>query len=250
MSGTLAIIGGTGLTELPGLTITQTHDLPTPFGSTSASILEGQIYGERVLFIARHGQPHRIPPHLVNYRANLIALQSLKATDILAVNAVGGITKNMTPGTLVVPKQIIDYTSGRDMTIFDGDFAPVTHIDFSYPYSETMRERILSSADRVGEKVINGGVYGATQGPRLETAAEIFRMESEGSDIVGMTGMPEASLARELKLNYASLSLVINQAAGKGSGVITIKEMDQNINSGMQRVRAILDQLVKDFYQS
>ena len=248
MAGSLAIIGGTGLTELPGLTISKAHDLQTPFGAPSAPILEGEIYGLRILFIARHGHPHRIPPHLVNYRANLWALQNLYATDILAVNAVGGISKNMKPGTLVIPKQIIDYTFGREITIFDGEFAPVSHIDFSYPYSEPLRELLSKAAIRANEKVINGGVYGVTQGPRLETAAEIFRMENDGCDIVGMTGMPEASIARELKLNYASLSLVVNPAAGKGTGAITIKEIDDNLNSGIGRVRNIIDELVQDFY--
>jgi 5'-methylthioinosine phosphorylase len=248
MSGSLAIIGGTGLTELPGLTISKAHDVQTPFGSPSAPILEGELYGLRVLFVARHGHPHRIPPHLVNYRANLWALQNLYATDILAVNAVGGITKNMKSGELVLPKQIIDYTFGREMTLFDGEFAPVSHVDFSNPYTESFRELVAKAAIKVNEKIINGGVYGVTQGPRLETAAEIFRMENEGCDIVGMTGMPEASLARELKLNYASLSLVVNAAAGKGTGAITIKEIDDNLETGMKRVRRIIEQLVQDFY--
>lgn len=250
MSHTLAIIGGTGLTQLTGLTISNAHDVQTPFGSPSAPVLEGELGGMRVLFIARHGHPHRIPPHLVNYRANLWALQNLYATDIIAVNAVGGITRNMKPGTLVLPKQIIDYTYGRDETIFDGEFAPVSNVDFSYPYTETLRELILKSASKVGEKVLNGGVYGVTQGPRLETAAEIFRMENDGCDIVGMTGMPEASLAREFKLNYASLSLVVNQASGKGSGAITIREIDENLAMGIQKVRTILGQFVSDYYDS
>jgi len=247
MTGSLAIIGGTGLTELPGLTIFKAHDIQTPFGSPSAPVLEGELNGVRVLFIARHGHPHRIPPHLVNYRANLWALQNLYATDVIAVNAVGGISRNMKPGTLVLPKQVIDYTFGREMTIFDGEFASVTHIDFSYPYTESLRNEIVKSAAKVQEKVIDGGVYGVTQGPRLETAAEIFRMENDGCDIVGMTGMPEASLARELKLNYASVSLVVNPAAGKGSGAITIKEIEDNLDVGMQRIRNIIGQLVTDF---
>lgn len=248
MSGTLAIIGGTGLTELPGLTILKAHDLQTPFGSPSAPILEGELDGLRILFIARHGHPHRIPPHQVNYRANLWALQNLYCTDVLAVNAVGGISKNMKPGTLVIPQQIIDYTFGRENTIFDGDFAPVSHIDFSHPYSDGLSELIGKSAQAVGEKVISGGVYGVTQGPRLETAAEIFRMENDGCDIVGMTGMPEASLARELKLNYASLSLVVNFAAGKGDHAITIKEIEDNLDVGMVRVRKIVEEMVRTYY--
>jgi 5'-methylthioinosine phosphorylase len=250
MSHSIAIIGGTGLTQLTGLTISHAHDIQTPFGPPSAPVLEGELDGLRVLFIARHGHPHRIPPHLVNYRANLWALQNLYATDIIAVNAVGGITRNMKPGTLVLPKQVIDYTFGRDVTIFDGEFAPVSHVDFSHPYTESLRELIAKSASKVGEKVLNGGVYGVTQGPRLETAAEIFRMESDGCDIVGMTGMPEASLAREFKLNYASLSLIVNPAAGKGTGAITIREIDENLAEGIQKVRRILGQVVSDFYEA
>ncbi|WP_108124420.1 S-methyl-5'-thioinosine phosphorylase [Saccharospirillum mangrovi] len=248
MSETLAIIGGTGLTQLPGLTISKAHDVQTPYGSPSAPILEGELDGYRVLFLARHGHPHRIPPHQVNYRANLWALQTLYATDVIAVTAVGGITRNMATGALVVPMQIIDYTHSRESTIFEGDLSTVTHVDFSYPYTESLRQLLVHSAKSANEAVINGGVYGATQGPRLETAAEIFRMEQDGCDIVGMTGMPEAVLARELKLNYAGLSLVVNPAAGKGEGVITIKQIEENLADGMERVKRILHVAVDQFY--
>ena len=248
MSDTLAIIGGTGLTQLPGLTISKAHDVQTPFGSPSAPILEGELDGHRVLFLARHGHPHRIPPHQVNYRANLWALQNLYATDVIAVTAVGGITHNMAARKLVVPIQIIDYTYGRDNTIFEGELSQVTHVDFSYPYTENLRQLLLKAAKTVDEPVINGGVYGATQGPRLETAAEIFRMEQDGCDVVGMTGMPETVLARELKLRYAALSVIVNPAAGKGEGVITIKEIEENLDDGMERVKRILHTAVDQFY--
>ncbi|GGX51111.1 S-methyl-5'-thioinosine phosphorylase [Saccharospirillum salsuginis] len=248
MSDTLAIIGGTGLTQLPGLTISKAHDVQTPFGSPSAPILEGELDGHRVLFLARHGHPHRIPPHQVNYRANLWALQNLYATDVIAVTAVGGITHNMAARKLVVPIQIIDYTYGRDNTIFEGELSQVTHVDFSYPYTESLRQLLLKAAKQVDEPVINGGVYGATQGPRLETAAEIFRMEQDGCDVVGMTGMPETVLARELKLRYAALSVIVNPAAGKGEGVITIKEIEENLDDGMERVKRILHTAVDQFY--
>jgi purine nucleoside phosphorylase len=156
----------------------------------------------------------------------------------------------MHPGTLVIPKQIIDYTFGRDSTVFDGEFSPVSHIDFTHPYTESVRKMIAQAASKVEQKVIDGGVYGVTQGPRLETAAEIFRMENDGCDIVGMTGMPEASLARELKLNYASLAVVVNLAAGKSSTAITIKEIEDNLSESMIRVRKILEQVVNNYYQS
>lgn len=249
MSDTLAIIGGTGLTQLPGLTISKAHDVQTPFGSPSAPILEGELDGYRVLFMARHGHPHRIPPHQVNYRANLWALQKLDATDIIAVTAVGGITRNMVSKALVVPVQVIDYTHSRAATIFEDELSAVTHVDFSYPYTDSLRQLLLNSAKSVSEAVINGGVYGATQGPRLETAAEIFRMEQDGCDIVGMTGMPEAVLARELKLRYAALSVIVNPAAGKGEGVITIKEIEEHLADGMERVKRILHEAVEQFYR-
>lgn len=246
MAQTIAIIGGTGLTELPGFSVTHVHDVVTEYGLPSSSVLEGQLGDSRVLFLARHGHPHSIPPHKVNYRANIAALAQLGASNVLAVNAVGGISKNMAVGTLVMPKQIIDYTHGRESTFFDGEDSGVRHVDFTEPYAESMRHQALNAAQKAGEKVIDGGVYGVTQGPRLETIAEIFRMENDGCDLVGMTGMPEASLAREKQLNYASLCLVVNPAAGKGIGPITLKDIQQNVSKGIARVRHILEHVVTE----
>lgn len=246
MSERLAIIGGTGLTQLPDLTITRAHDVQTPYGAPSAAVLEGHLAGCPLFFLARHGQPHRLPPHQVNYRANLWALHALGVTDVLGVTAVGGITAPMSSRRLVVPNQIIDYTHGRAGTFFEGDLDHVTHVDFSDPYTESMRQRLLTAGRQAGVNVIDGGVYGATQGPRLETAAEIRRMERDGCDLVGMTGMPEAVLARELRLNYAGLSVVVNPAAGKGEGPITMKQIEDNLAGGMADVHRLLAVLVTD----
>lgn len=250
MPKSLAIIGGTGLTQLPGLTISSAHDVQTPFGSPSAPILEGQLEGQRILFLARHGHPHRIAPHKVNYRANLWALQNLYATDIIAVNAVGAIAKGLSDCDIVVPDQIIDYTSGRNTTFFDGEQDTVRHADLSYPYTENLRHLIIDSAQASEIETVNKATYGVTQGPRLETAAEITRMERDGCDIVGMTGMPEAVLARELQLNYASLCLVVNPAAGKSDKMITLKQINEALDQGMSKVYKLSGELIRTFYGS
>ncbi len=235
-----AIIGGTGLTQLEGLTLNRSLALDTPYGAPSADILQGEFAGQEVLFLARHGHPHRVPPHKVNYRANIWALKQAGAEAILAVNAVGGIHADMGTGHLCVPHQLIDYTSGREHTFFADDLEQVTHIDFSYPYSETLRARVIAALAAEGVPYSDHGVYACTQGPRLETVAEIVRLERDGCDIVGMTGMPEAALARELALDYACLALVVNPAAGKSAAVITMAEIEQALHAGMGKVKATL----------
>lgn len=235
-----AIIGGTGLTQLDGLTITRSLALDTPYGAPSADILQGEYAGYEVLFLARHGHPHRVPPHKVNYRANIWALKQAGAQAILAVNAVGGIHPAMGTGHLCVPHQLVDYTSGREHTFFADDLEQVTHIDFSYPYTEALRTRLIAALAAQGLAHSDFGVYACTQGPRLETAAEIVRLERDGCDIVGMTGMPEAALARELDLDYACLALVVNPAAGKSTAVITMAEIEQALHDGMGQVKATL----------
>ena len=240
-----AIIGGTGLTQLDGLRIQRATLVETPYGLPSADILQGVYAGREVLFLARHGHPHRIPPHQVNYRANLWALRSLGADKIVAINAVGGITPEMKTGQLCVPDQVIDYTSGREHTLYAGDLQQVTHVDFSYPYDETLRRLLIAAVAACGFSCSNRGVYGCTQGPRLETVAEIVRMERDGCDIVGMTGMPEAVLARELGLSYASLCLVVNPAAGKANGIITMSQIQEALQGGMDQVKTILKYLFK-----
>ncbi|QEY59030.1 S-methyl-5'-thioinosine phosphorylase [Pseudomonas sp. C27(2019)] len=239
-----AIIGGTGLTQLEGLTIRDAMFIDTPYGAPSADILRGSYAGREVLFLARHGHPHRIPPHEVNYRANLWALRQAGANAVLAINAVGGITENLKTGCFCIPDQIIDYTSGRQHTLYEGELDHVTHVDFSYPYDAELRRRLIAAVAASGYSCNNHGVYGCTQGPRLETAAEIKRMERDGCDVVGMTGMPETVLARELGLRYACLALVVNPAAGKSSGVITMAQIDAALNAGMSKVKIILARML------
>lgn len=239
-----AIIGGTGLTRLQGLDIRQALAPATPYGAASSEVLLGEYAGCPVAFMARHGHPHSIAPHQINYRANLWALRAAGASKIIAINAVGSIDADLNTGDFCVPDQIIDYTWGREHTLFAGELEQVTHIDFSHPYDQQLRMQLLSAVAAHGFACKSRGVYGCTQGPRLETAAEIRRMERDGCDIVGMTGMPEAALARELRLAYASLSLVVNPAAGKGSALITMAQIEQEVASGMERVRAVLAQLL------
>lgn len=241
-----AIIGGSGLTQLEGLTVTAALNVDTPYGAPSAPLLRGDYAGREVLFLARHGHPHRIPPHQVNYRANLWALKQVGAEAIIAVNAVGGINGAMGTGHLCVPDQIIDYTWGREHTFFAGDLEHVTHIDFTQPYDAGLRERLLVALAEQGCAYSAAGVYACMQGPRLETAAEIARLERDGADIVGMTGMPEAALARELQLRYAALCVVANHAAGKGSSrsSISLEGIQRVLDQAMESVRMVLEEAV------
>ncbi|TWI53396.1 5'-methylthioinosine phosphorylase [Pseudomonas duriflava] len=241
-----AIIGGTGLTQLEGLTLDESITMDTPYGAPSAAIVKGHYAGREVLFLARHGHPHRIPPHQVNYRANIWALKQAGAEAVLAVNAVGGIHAAMESGHLCVPHQIVDYTSGRAHTFFEGDLEVVTHVDFSYPYDEPLRQRLITALQQQGYSYSSHGVYACTQGPRLETAAEIVRLERDGCDIVGMTGMPEAALAREQDLAYACLALVVNPAAGKVTGIITMAQIEQALHNGMGKVKQVLAAVLAD----
>lgn len=239
----LAIIGGTGLTSLKNLEIINRELVHTPYGEPSGPLTHGAISGKEVLFLARHGYGHTIPPHKVNYRANLWALKEAGADHVIAVNAVGGIRADMTPGRLVIPHQIIDYTWNRTNTYFEEGLAHVTHIDFTEPYCDSLRQMLIDGARAIGINAVEGGVYGATQGPRLETAAEIDRLERDGCDLVGMTGMPEAALARELDICYACCAVVANMGAGRGEGAITMTEIEHNLNEGMERVRHLLEQV-------
>ncbi|MFP4154349.1 MAG: S-methyl-5'-thioinosine phosphorylase [Halothiobacillaceae bacterium] len=241
----VAIIGGTGLCNLENLEVVRHQVIATPYGEPSSPATIGRMAGVDVVFLPRHGYSHRIPPHMINYRANIWALRELGVEAILAVAAVGGITGRMAPGVLCVPDQIIDYTWGRSSTFFDHDLESVTHVDFSFPYDARLRAAYLSACQAAGVEAIDGGTYGATQGPRLETAAEIRRLEQDGCDVVGMTGMPEAVLARELGIAYASLNVVANRAAGKeGDEVITMAQIEQTIDECMARVKQILAQVL------
>jgi len=243
MSG-LAIIGGTGLRQLEGLKVTRRVVQKTPYGEPSGPLIHGELNEHQVIFLARHGLVHRIPPHRVNYRANIWALRELGVERIIAATAVGGIAPQMYPGRLVIPDQIIDYTWGRHHTFFEDDLSHVTHIDFTWPYSQELRQALLEAAADAHVDAHDGGSYGATQGPRLETAAEINRMACDGCDLVGMTGMPEAALARELGLEYAGCSVVANWAAGRGDGEITMEDIQTNLISGMEKLRHVFEAVI------
>ncbi|NOT15882.1 MAG: S-methyl-5'-thioinosine phosphorylase [Methylotenera sp.] len=243
----LGIIGGTGLAELESLIITKRRIERTPYGEASQPLVFGELCGHEVVFLARHGLGHTIPPHAINYRANIWALHAVGVTDLLAVATVGGIDAQLSPGDIVLPHQIIDYTHGRKSTYYDGVDLPVKHIDFTEPYSAELRSLCQSAAINSGLTLIEGGVYAAVQGPRLETAAEINRLERDGATLVGMTGMPEAALARELGLRYTAICPVANHAAGRGDSHngIQYENISATLNHTMQQVRVLLAETVK-----
>jgi 5'-methylthioadenosine phosphorylase len=221
-----AIIGGSGLAKLSALQNTRRQVMRSPYGEPSGAMTFGELGGREVVFLARHGYGHTIAPHEINYRANIWALKELKVQGVFAVATVGGIRDDLGPGTLVVPDQILDYTHSRKSTFFEGAEARVTHIDFTLPYSVRLRQMLLQAAMAAGEVIVDGATYACTQGPRLETAAEIERIARDGGDLVGMTGMPEAALAREAGLDYAALGVVVNHAAGRGDSRQQIKLED------------------------
>ena len=241
----LAIIGGSGLTQLDNLTVTRRLAVRTPYGEPSGPLTFGEIAGKEIVFLARHGYGHTIPPHQVNYRANIWALHAQGVTQVVGVAAVGGIRADMQPGVIAVPDQIIDYTHDRPGTFYTLEDRGVQHVDFTWPYDRELRARCLRSARETGIAIIDGGVYAATQGPRLETAAEINRLERDGAAMVGMTAMPETILAREIGLPYAAIAVVANHAAGRGGSAesISMQEIAAILDGGMARVRAIIEQM-------
>jgi 5'-methylthioadenosine phosphorylase len=242
----LAIIGGSGLTQLANLDVSHREVVRTPFGEPSGAITFGQICGREVAFLARHGYGHTIPPHEVNYRANIWALWKRGALGIISVASVGSIRPDLKPGDIVVPHQIIDYTWGRKSTYHEGQDCTVTHIDFTEPYDRLLRQKLIDAAGKVGIPVSASSVYAATQGPRLETAAEINRLERDGADLVGMTGMPEAALARELGVPYAAINVVANFAAGRADSRdgISFEAIQGVLHESMGNVRAVIEQMV------
>ncbi len=242
----LGIIGGSGLTQLACLEVARREVVRTPYGEPSGALTYGRIGRQEAVFLARHGHGHTIPPHRVNYRANLWALvRAAGAKEIISVASVGGIRADLGPGKLAVPHQIVDYTWGRPQTFFDGGEAAVVHVDFTEPYDHSLRERLLCAAEASGAEVAGFAVYAATQGPRLETAAEIDRLERDGCDIVGMTGMPEAALARELATPYAAICAVANWAAGRGdsASMIAFDRIEAVLQEALGRVRRIIEHL-------
>jgi 5'-methylthioadenosine phosphorylase len=243
----MAIIGGSGLAHLADLQVMRRQIVRTPYGEPSGPLTFGRLGAGEVVFLARHGYGHTLAPHEINYRANLWALREKGVARIVAVCTVGGIASGLGAGTLVVPDQIIDYTSGRKATYFEGAEQPVVHADFTHPYCEETRRMLLEGAAEAGVEVVGKGTYAAVQGPRLETAAEIDRLERDGAHLVGMTGMPEAALARELGIPYAALALVANPAAGRGSSAerVSLEEISKVLKETMGRVRQVLARVVE-----
>ncbi len=243
----LAIIGGTGVYGLAELTDVQTQLPETRYGLPSGPARVGVLGRQRVAFLARHGEGHSVPPHRINYRANLVALQMLGAQRVLALNTVGGITAQCGPGALVCPDQLIDYTWGRISTFGEEPGSDVLHVDFGNPYTQALRDDVIAAAQRANVVIVDGGCYGATQGPRLETRAEIARMRRDGCDLVGMTGMPEAGLARELGLDYACLGIVANWAAGAGPDpdeAITLADVLANVAAATAQIGRLLGEML------
>jgi 5'-methylthioinosine phosphorylase len=241
MDAAVAIIGGSGLYSLGDhFELIDLAPAETPYGETSAGIEMGEWHNIRLAFLPRHGREHRIPPHKINFRANIWALKQMGVDRIISVNAVGGITPDMPPLTLALPDQIIDYSSGREDTFSDGDDKQVNHIDFSWPYSAELRGVIAQAALDQGQSLVLSATYACTNGPRLETAAEIARIKNDGCNIVGMTGMPEAALARELAIDYAALALVVNWAAGIKDNAISMNEILEHMEQGMQSAKSLL----------
>jgi purine nucleoside phosphorylase len=241
-AGQFAILAGSGFSDFASPA--RGRVLVTAYGSPSAAVREVEFSGRTVWFLPRHGDRHDIPPHRVNYRANLTALKLLGADNVLALNTVGVIAPDLAPGQLAVPDQLIDYTYGRDHSIYDGSSASLAHIDFTEPFSEALRRQILDAAATADVPCHDGGVYAVTQGPRLETAAEIDRLERDGADFIGMTAMPEAAIARELQMNYACLSLIVNFAAGRGGKAIH-EDIEGSLLEAKTRSLRLMQQLFK-----
>jgi 5'-methylthioinosine phosphorylase len=244
----LAIIGGRGLSQLANLKITHRQVMRTPYGEPSGAFLFGTIDNHDVIFLARHGYGHTIPPHLVNYRANLWALKEQGVKEVISVATVGGIRADLQPGVIVVPDQIIDYTHGRDATFFEVRDKIYSNADFTLPYSSQLRARVLAGAKLAGQTCVDGGVYAATQGPRLDSIAEINRYERDGADMVGMTGMPETALAKELELDYATIAVVANYAAGRGDSRVGInmESVNATADAAMARVRSLIEHIANN----
>ena len=244
----LAIIGGTGLSQMAEFKSAGLQRVATPYSRKRVQVELFQTGDSKLAFLPRHGRQHAVPPHKINYRANIWALHKIGVSRIIAVSAVGGIHESLAPGTFAVPDQVIDYTTGRDSTFFEEGLEFVTHVDFTWPFDRVLRQQLLATIVTVNAQtsVMNGGVYGCTQGPRLETAAEIKRMQRDGCDLVGMTAMPEAVLARELNIPYAMLALSVNRAAGLGADEISMAEIQATVERGMGFVMAVLGKLAAE----
>ena len=240
----IAIIGGTGLTSIKGFKETGKEVISTPFGEASAPLIQGNLFGKDICFLARHGTNHTIPPHKINYRANIWLLKNAGVEKIISVNAVGSIREDMQPSALIIPDQIIDYTTSRINTFFEEELTEVVHIDFTQPFCEELRQSIMNAASAKHIDIISEGTYASTEGPRLESAAEVNRLERDGCHLIGMTCMPEAALAREQELCYASISVVANLAAGRGTEDLNMEMIEKNLNEGMERAHQLIEAVI------
>lgn len=235
----VGVIGGSGLYEIKGLTIKRKKRVSTPYGKPSDQYLIGEINNTEVVFLPRHGKHHNIPPHMINYRANIWGFKKLGVKRILSISAVGGIKKGLKPGDIVILDQVMDMTRNRASTFYDGTDG-VAHIDFTEPYCPELRKILLKAGGKIRVSLKNGGTYVAVEGPRLESASEIKSFGILGGDIVGMTGMPEASLAREMEICYAGLSVVANYAAGISKTKLTVTEVKEAMKDSTEKLKRLL----------
>jgi len=241
---TIAIIGGTGLSRLDALSVHRREMVKTPFGVPSCPLVFGELNGASVVFLSRHGNRQSIPAHMVNYCANVWALHSVGVERIVAVGGVGAIDDTCKVGDIVIPDQIIDYTTDRTSSYERGDVEGFHQVDFSYPFNHVLRQKLIEGGARADVPVVQQGTYGTVSGPRLETVAEVHRMERDGCSIVGMSCMPEAALARELAVDYAFCAVTVNLAAGKADGVISVPDWQSAIETGMASAQRLLSETV------
>lgn len=239
------VIGGSGLYEIKGFVLKGRKTIKTPFGKPSGQYLLGTIGKADIVFLPRHGEHHDIPPHMINYRANIWGFKKLDVNRLLSVSAVGGIRKGLKPGDIVVLDQVLDMTKNRKSTFYDGKNrrcpnGRVVHIDFTEPYCPELRRTLIKAGKRSNIRLKTSGTYVAVEGPRLESASEIKCFSVLGGDVVGMTGMPEASLARELEVCYAGLSVVANYAAGISKKKLTVAEVMQAMNDSTEKIKRLL----------
>jgi 5'-methylthioadenosine phosphorylase len=239
----IGLIGGSGLYEIEGLEITKEVSISTPYGEPSSVYKIGTIGAKEIVFLPRHGIPHSIPPHKINYRANIWGFKSLGVERIISVSAAGGIKKDLSPGDIILLDQIIDMTYGaRESTFYDKD--RVVHIDFTNPYCPEMRDFIVKSSKNIGLPIKTAGTYICVNGPRLETAKEIQFFSMIGADVVGMTAMPEASLARELEMCITGISVVTNYAAGISEKKLTTTEVVETMKNSLDRIKSLVKEVI------
>ncbi len=243
---TIAIIGGSALPRLEGFEELSRQTVDTPYGPPSSPIVAGKFADQEVYFLDRHGLERCTAPHKINYRANFWALEQLGVKNILGTSIVGGIRSDMTPGHFVFPDQLIDYTVNRPSSFYEDEFGFHRHIDFTYPYCPVLHDILVNCAQILGLDFSDDATYGVTQGPRFETVAEVNRLEKDGCDVVGMTAMPEAVLARELDIGYATIGIVGTKAAGRSDGLhVSIDEITSVVEASMEQMYRLFALLLK-----